>query len=90
MGSTSRGRLLKLALVRRNKAGQLHVEVGNVCVKRFLGIRSDQIFDGIKRIRKFPDKSLNAACIAFFGERGVLTDWEYSFCSDIQLKRKLS
>jgi hypothetical protein len=73
-----------------NRLTHLHVEVGNVCVKRFLGIRSDQIFDGIKRIRKFPDRSLNSACIAFFGQRDVLTDWEYNFCSDTQLKRNLS
>ena len=35
--------------------------VGNVCVKRFLGLRSDLIFTAIKRIKNDLGKSLNAA-----------------------------
>lgn len=63
-------------------------EVGNICVKRFLGLRSDLVFAAIKRIRKDPDKSLNAEAIAFFRERGVLNEWEYNFCENtIRLRR---
>lgn len=49
-------------------------EVDNFCVKRFLSLRSDLIFAAIKRIRKDPDKSLNADAIAFFYERGALNE----------------
>ena len=65
-------------------------EVGNVCVKRFLGVRSDLIFTALKRIRKDADKSLNADAITFFRERSLLTDWEYGFLQDTMRKRNLS
>lgn len=65
-------------------------EVGNRCVQRFLGVRSDLIFTAIKRIRKNISKSLNADAIAFFKERGALNDWEYGFLQDTKNKRNLS
>jgi len=65
-------------------------DVGNVCIKRFLGLRSDLIFAGLKRIRKDDAKALNADAIAFFYERRVLTDWEYSFLQDTKRKLKPS
>lgn len=65
-------------------------EVGNVCVKRFLGFRSDLIFAGVKRVRKDPEKGLNADCIAFFRQRNLLSDWEYGFLQDTMRKRNLS
>ncbi len=65
-------------------------EVGNVCVKRFLGFRSDLIFAGVKRVRKDPEKGLNADCIAFFRQRNLLNDWEYGFLQDTMRKRNLS
>ncbi|EPE95688.1 hypothetical protein [Rhizobium grahamii] len=66
------------------------VEVGNRCVKRFLGLRSDLIFAGLKRIREDSSKSLNADATVFFYEKGVITPWEYKFQSDTMLKRVLS
>lgn len=74
----------------RNRLNGQSTEVGNVCVKRFLGIRSDLIFAGIKRIRRDISKSLNADSIVFFYERGIITDWEYGFLQDTKLKRVLS
>jgi hypothetical protein len=57
----------------RNRLNGQRTEVGNVCVKRFLGIRSDLIFSGIKRIRKDMSKSLNADSIVFFQQNNVIT-----------------
>jgi hypothetical protein len=65
-------------------------EVGNICVKRFLGLRSDLIFTSLKRIRKDPAKSLNADAIAFFHERRVLNEWEYNFCQNTMRLRSLT
>jgi hypothetical protein len=65
-------------------------EVGNICVKRFLGLRSDLIFAAIKRIRKDPDKSLNADAITFFHERRVLNEWEYNFYQNTMRLRGLT
>ena len=74
----------------RNRITGKTTDVGNVCVKRFLGVRSDLIFTGIKRIGKDSEKSLNADCIAFFKQRGLLTDWEYGFLQDTIHKKILS
>lgn len=66
------------------------VDVGNVCVKRFLGIRSDLIFASLKRIRRDLDKSIGADAAAFFHGRGVINSWEYEFQQDTMRKRNLS
>jgi hypothetical protein len=73
-----------------NKVTGKRTDVGNRCVKRFLGFRSDLIFAALKRIRGDVTKSLNADAIAFFRERGVLNSWEYTFAQDILKKRNLS
>jgi len=73
-----------------NRATGRSTEVGNVCVKRFLGLRSDLIFSAIKRIRKNPDKSLNADAIAFFYERRLLNEWEYNFSQNTMRLRSLT
>lgn len=65
-------------------------EVGNICVKRFLGIRSDLIFKALKRIRKDNQKSLNEDAIVFFKDKGLFNDWEYAFLHNTKRKRNLS
>lgn len=71
-----------------NRATGNTTDVGNICVRRFLGLRSDLIFSAIKRIQKDHNKSLNADAIAFFHERRVLNGWEYNFCQNtIRLRR---
>ena len=65
-------------------------EVGNLCVKRFVGFRSDLVIAAIKRIRKTITKSLDADAIVFFNEGGLLTSWEYGFLQDTMSKRALS
>ena len=74
----------------KNRLNGAEADVGNVCVKRFLGFRSDLIFQAIKRIQKDITKSLNADATAFFRERGLLNDWDYGFLQNTLRKRKLS
>ena len=74
----------------RNRVNKNTAEVGNVCVKRFLGIRSDLVFTGLKRVRADNDKALNADAIAYFHEKNVLNDWERDFSGDTLRKRELS
>lgn len=81
--------IIEICQIANRVTGQ-RTEVGNRCVKRFLGFRSDLIFAAIKRIRKDITKSLNADAIAFFNERGLLTTWEYGFLQDTMQKRALS
>lgn len=81
--------IMEICTIHNRVTGQT-TEVGNICVKRFLGLRSDLIFAGVKRIRKNPDKSLNTDAIAFFHERGLLNAWEYGFCQSTMRLRGLS
>lgn len=73
-----------------NEQTKARVEVGNCCVKRFLNLPSDTVFDAIKRIQKDPAKALNEAAIDLFHRRQWLTDYEASFCRSTRAKRSLS
>lgn len=73
-----------------NRVTNKTTDVGNVCVKRFLGFRSDLIFAAIKRIRGDIDKSINAEAAIFFHERGIINDWEYGFQQNTFRKRHLT
>lgn len=73
-----------------NRITRERVDVGNRCVKRFLGFNSDKIFSALKRIRKNITKSLNEDSIVFFKESEAITRWEYNFLLDTRLKRILS
>ena len=64
--------------------------VGNCCVKKFIGLPSDKIFQAVKRVRKDSSESLNAEAIAYAFEKGWINEWERDFYSDIMRKRKLS
>lgn len=66
------------------------IDVGNVCVRRFLGFRSDLIFKSLKRIRANMDKSIGADATAFFFEKGVINEWEYDFQQNTMRRRNLS
>lgn len=81
--------IIEICVLSNTVNGQI-AEVGNRCVKRFLGLRSDLIFDGIKRIRADISKSLNADSTVFFYEQGVLTTWEYDYQNSTLSKRALS
>ena len=66
------------------------VDVGNVCVKRFLGFRSDLIFQSLKRIRRDLDKSIGEDATVFFFDRGIISEWEYNFQQSTMRKRNLT
>ncbi|WP_025599568.1 hypothetical protein [Burkholderia sp. WSM2230] len=76
--------------VLKNHVNGNEAVVGNVCVKRFMGIDYSLLFDGVARIRKDISKAANAALIQFVHERGEITDWELGFLSDTKSKRALS
>ncbi|MDB6025498.1 MAG: hypothetical protein JWM68_1721 [Verrucomicrobiales bacterium] len=64
--------------------------VGNVCVMKFLGLESDLIFAGLRRVAKDSSKALNEATTIYANEQGWITDWEKNFSLDTKQKRKLS
>lgn len=76
--------------VLHNRVNSNEAEVGNVCVKRFLGLNSDLIFAGLRRVYGDIGAALNADAIYYAHQRGWLNDWELSFSLDTSRKRKLS
>jgi hypothetical protein len=73
-----------------NQRNRARATVGNCCVKKFIGLPSDKIFQAVKRIRKEPSKSLNREAIQHAFERKWINDWERKFYLDIRRKRSLS
>jgi hypothetical protein len=73
-----------------NRITGIQVDVGNVCVKRFLGFRSDLIFASIKRIRVDVTRSIGTEAAVLFHERGIINAWEYGFQQNTRAKRNLS
>ncbi|EIZ1047419.1 hypothetical protein CGH23_22775 [Vibrio parahaemolyticus] len=74
----------------KNKLNSNYVTVGNCCVKKFIGLPSDKIFQAIKRVRRDDEKSLNAEAISHAYDKGWINDWEKSFYLDVMRKRKLT
>jgi hypothetical protein len=74
----------------KNKFNHNLPTVGNCCVKKFIGLPSDKIFQAVKRIGKDNQKSINAEAIQHVKNKNWLNNWEYDFYMDIMRKRKLS
>ncbi len=50
----------------KNQLTRKTAEVGNVCVEKFLGMRSKRIFSALRRIRADPARSLNKESVEMF------------------------
>jgi hypothetical protein len=74
----------------RNLKNREFATVGNCCVKRFLGLPSDEVFRGFKSIRVDAGKSLNMAALRHAFRRDWISEWEFDFYQDIMRKRTLS
>jgi hypothetical protein len=74
----------------QNRLNGGRATVGNCCVKRFVGLPSDEIFQGVKRVRKDKSKSLNAEAIHHAFERGWIDSWQHDFYLDVMRKRRLT
>src|SRR5439155_12741988 len=81
--------IIEICTILNQQNGQ-SADVGNCCVKKFLGLPSDKIFQAIKRIRKDGKKALNAETIQHAHERGWINDWERKFYFDTMRKQRLS
>ena len=64
--------------------------VGNVCINRFIGIDTGNLFDGLRRIAEDDTANANEDVIEYANERGFLFDKEYDFLMSSRRKRKLS
>jgi hypothetical protein len=73
-----------------NRVNGNYAIVGNCCVKKFLGLPSDKIFQAVKRVKKDITKSLNTDAIEHAFNKGWLNKWEFDFYIDIMHKRNLT
>lgn len=73
-----------------NEITQERVKVGNCCVKKFIGLPSDKIFNGIKKIKCDIEDSTNNDTISYAYNKGWINKWEFDFYSNIYRKRKLT
>jgi len=74
----------------RNNVNNNKALVGNVCVNRFMGLGSQALFDGLRRIAKDQSAAANEALIHYAYNRQWVTDWEFKFLLNTRLKRRLS
>ncbi|HEV8241099.1 MAG TPA: hypothetical protein VGS57_17170 [Thermoanaerobaculia bacterium] len=65
-------------------------EVGNVCVKRFLGIRSDRIFLGLRRAHLDIEKAMTSEALEHAYAQSWINDWEHKFYIGTIRKRGLT
>ena len=64
--------------------------VGNVCVNQFIGIKTGNLFAGLKRIAKDIAANANEDLIIHSYKLGYIYESEYKFLMDTKHKRKLS
>lgn len=76
--------------VLRNKTNGAFTTVGNCCVKKFIGLPSNLIFQATKRVRLDACRSLNGEAIVYAREQSWINDWEQEFYFQIMRKRNLS
>lgn len=81
--------IIEICVLRNRLNGNTAI-VGNVCVTKFLGLQSDVIFSGLKRVAKDETKGLNEAATTYAFQQGWITDWEHTFSLDTWRKRELS
>ncbi len=74
----------------RNQVTGNQTYVGNVCVNRFIGIDTGNLFDGLKRLKTNPTANANHAVIDYAERRGYIFEGESKFLRDTVLKRKIS
>lgn len=74
----------------RNTVTGNETYVGNVCVNRFIGIKTGNLFDGLRRIKENPSANPNLAVIAYAESKGFLFDKESEFLRATTRKRILT
>lgn len=81
--------IIEICVLNNTENGNI-TNVGNCCVKKFIGLPSDKIFQAVKRVRKDNEKSLNAESIQYAYDKKWINEWERDFYLGIMRKRNLS
>jgi hypothetical protein len=81
--------ILELCVLQNRKNGTEAI-VGNVCVKKFMGLPSDRVFQAVRRVTNDATKPLNEEAIEHAHRSGWITDWERDFSKNTMSRRKMS
>jgi len=76
--------------VLRNTKNRNTAVVGNICVNKFMQLRSDKVFDAVKRVAADETRALNVEAIAHAFARGWINEWERKFYIGTWKLRRLS
>ncbi len=76
--------------VLKNNKNHNETEVGNVCVSKFMGLPTSNIFTNIKKITKDITKSVNIETIKYAMSQNKIKEKDFNFYSNIMRKRNLS
>lgn len=74
----------------RNQKNGNTTYVGNVCINRFIGIQTGNLFAGLKRIAADSKANANEDLIHHAHKLGYIYESEYKFLMETRFKRKLS
>ncbi|WP_041794017.1 hypothetical protein [Micavibrio aeruginosavorus] len=74
----------------KNKNNGNTARVGNICVKKFMGLDSDKIFQSVKRIKKDVTKSLSAEALQYAFQKNWIFLKDRDFYISIMKKRLLT
>ncbi len=90
-GNCPCGHYIKEFCYIRNLLNGNETYVGNVCVNKFMGIDTGNVFDGLRRIKNDIYANANEDLIEYAYSQGYLYgDKEYDFLMSTKRKRKLS
>lgn len=81
--------IMELCIV-SNKKNHNEATIGSCCVKKFMQLPSNKIFDAVKRVKKEAQKSLNEETVTHMYKQKWISQWEYEFYLDTCRKRKLT
>jgi hypothetical protein len=88
--SCSCGQDIKEHCYIRNQINGTKTYVGNVCINRFIGIETGNLFAGLRRIAEDDTANANEDLIYHAFKLGYIFDQEYKFLMDTRRKRNLS
>lgn len=81
--------IIEICTIRNLRNGNL-LDVGNCCVKNFMGLPSDTLFNNLRRIIADASRAAQGPLIELAYSNGWITEWERGFSLNTASKRNLS
>lgn len=79
----------EVCVIEHSLTGEV-VHVGNRCIKKFLNVSFDSVFQSLKRVMKDIDKTFNAKAIFYLKSRDVICSEDANFYLRMWRRQKLA